>query len=517
MSQKAILQILILMSSALVGIVVMQVYFVHSTLDLNYEVFDSNVHAALNQTVARLEQTELKHSADSIGLDSKIFTDSNVEIESSYMGVDEINKYINKDSIKASKVDSLQDGNYHKLEESFLGKETQRSWKKSNSEKSATIHYERFFIYHAVLKNIPIEKRASMQQLATILKEELLQAGVNTPYVFSIYDAARDTFIHQVSQCSQTAIENYKDKSDYMYNVELFPTVNPIQAILYIDFPQKKPFVWKSAVFYIFSAFVFAGIILACLYYTVKILFVQKKLAEMKSDFLNNMTHEFKTPIATISLASDSIRNLMRMEKFERVDKFINIIKEENARMLTQVEKVLQMARIEKKELKLKLEEIDTHNLIEKAVENISLQVEKRNGIITTDLQATPATILADAMHFFNAVQNLLDNANKYSPETPQIHIATKNAPTTKGKGILISVSDKGLGISKEDAMQIFESFYRVSTGNLHNVKGFGLGLNYVKSITDAHGGTIEVQSELGKGSTFIMFMPYRPSNNYFN
>ena len=514
MSQKAILQILILMSSALLGIIVMQIYFVYSTINLNYEVFDSNVHAALNQTVGQLEQQELEQSAEDIGITAKFFKDkeSDVTLTPYFSKLDEIYSDIaTKDtSIKASTVDSIKEGKHKEMRDTFLSTQTKKVWKKGENSEKASIHFQRLWVYHGILRDISLENRASINNLPQILKEELVKAGVNTPYVFALYDLKRDSFISQRSECQQTDISLYKDTSDYLYHVDLFPTETPIAARLYIDFPNKKPFVWKGAIFYILSAFVFSGIIMACLYFTVKILFTQKKLAEMKSTFLNNMTHEFKTPIATISLASDSIRNLMRMGKYERVDKFINIIKEENTRMLTQVEKVLQMAKIEKKDLKLNIEAFHAHELIAKAVENISLQVEQRLGSITTDFAADPDIIEADAMHFFNAVQNLLDNANKYSPQTPHIHIATKNAPASKG--ILITVTDKGLGIAKEDIKQIFDSFFRVSTGNVHDVKGFGLGLNYVKSITDAHGGTVSVQSELGKGSTFTMFMPYQPS-----
>ena len=225
----------------------------------------------------------------------------------------------------------------------------------------------------------------------------------------------------------------------------------------------------------------------------------------MKNDFLNNMTHEFKTPIATISLASDMLKTLHANQKIDKMERFITIIREENIRMNNQVEKVLQMARMDKNDLKLNIQKLDAHEFVQKAVATLSLQVEKRNGKITTQLAAENTSVEADETHFLNIILNLLDNANKYSTDNPDISVKTYNDK----KGIYIAISDKGTGISKEAQKHIFESFYRVPTGNLHNIKGFGLGLSYVKGIIEAHFGTINVKSELGKGSTFIVFFPF--------
>jgi two-component system phosphate regulon sensor histidine kinase PhoR len=218
------------------------------------------------------------------------------------------------------------------------------------------------------------------------------------------------------------------------------------------------------------------------------------------------MTHEFKTPIATISLATDAIRNIIKSPNPEKAERFINIIKEENERMDSQVGKVLQMARIDKKEFNLNIEQVDVQDIVARASEKIALQVEKKNGSIKVDFQATNYIIEADETHFTNVIYNLLDNANKYSPENPDITIRVSNA----SGGIKIAVEDKGLGISKEARKYIFDKFYRVSTGDVHDIKGFGLGLSYVKVIVTAHAGHIEVKSEPGKGSTFTVFFPYQ-------
>jgi two-component system phosphate regulon sensor histidine kinase PhoR len=218
------------------------------------------------------------------------------------------------------------------------------------------------------------------------------------------------------------------------------------------------------------------------------------------------MTHEFKTPIATISLAADSIVSPMVIGSKEKIERFSNIIKQENKRMLSQVEKVLQMALIDKKEFALKISDVDMHILIEQAIENVNLQVQRRGGHIKMQLEADQHVIQGDATHLSNVIHNLLDNANKYSPEAPEIYVQTRNAQG----GLEVIVHDKGIGMTKEARKQIFEKFYRVPTGNLHDVKGFGLGLSYVKAITDAHQGQIIVESEPGKGSSFTVFLPHR-------
>jgi two-component system phosphate regulon sensor histidine kinase PhoR len=216
------------------------------------------------------------------------------------------------------------------------------------------------------------------------------------------------------------------------------------------------------------------------------------------------MTHEFKTPIATISLASDSILSPKIIADPDKIQRFVGIIKEENKRMLSQVEKVLQMALLDKHDFQLNLKNVDIHEIIQNAVSNIDLQVSQRNGNIYKELHATKPIVLADQTHLTNIIYNLLDNANKYSADHPQINISTKDVPG----GINIVVKDKGIGMSKENQKMIFEKFYRVPTGNIHNVKGFGLGLSYVKAMVLAHKGSISVESELNKGSVFTVFLP---------
>jgi len=225
----------------------------------------------------------------------------------------------------------------------------------------------------------------------------------------------------------------------------------------------------------------------------------------MKTDFINNMTHEFKTPIATISLAADSINNPVVKSNVSMIERYADIIKQENKRMLNQVEKVLQIARLDKKDFQLKITTLNINDLIKVAVSNTELRVNELGGTITTQLDATKTSIEGDENHISNVLHNLLDNAIKYSPEVLNINISSTNVK----EGIEVKITDQGIGMTKDDLKKIFEKFYRVSTGNLHDVKGFGLGLSYVKAIADAHNGSVSAQSELGKGSTFIVYFPY--------
>ena len=224
----------------------------------------------------------------------------------------------------------------------------------------------------------------------------------------------------------------------------------------------------------------------------------------MKSDFINNMTHELKTPIATISLAADALNNPGVQENKAGIQRYTRIIKEENQRMNRQVERVLQAARFDRNEIDLKKERVNLHELISRAAEHVLLQVQDRAGKLTMELNAVSHELMADRVHLTNIIYNLLDNANKYSPEAPMIKVATSNTDHQ----VRVTISDKGKGISKADQQRIFTRFYRASTGNLHDVKGFGLGLSYVKETVEAHNGSISVSSKPGKGSTFEVTLP---------
>ena len=282
-----------------------------------------------------------------------------------------------------------------------------------------------------------------------------------------------------------------------------FEGIGPYEHLI-IVVPDIKKQVWDSLRFVIAGSILFMIIILAAFYVTVKTLLNQKKLSEIKSDFINNMTHEFKTPLATISLAIDAIRTDKVQLQKEKMDYFSGIIKEENKRMNKHVETILQAALMEKQELQLNFQDLHVHSVIEKVLDNFDLQLKEKNVQIKLSLNATNDNVNADEVHFTNLISNLIDNAVKYSKENPVINIRTSSSK----KLINIAIEDNGIGMSKESVKRIFEKFYRAHTGNVHNVKGFGLGMSYVKTVIDAHKGKIKVDSTLGKGTTFMVEMP---------
>ena len=269
-----------------------------------------------------------------------------------------------------------------------------------------------------------------------------------------------------------------------------------------------RSLVFESLWLPIISAIVFTILIMTAFYLTVRTMLRQKKLSEIKNDFINNMTHEFKTPLATISLAVDALRNEKVVSDKAKMNYFSTIIKEENKRMNRQVETILKAALMDKQEVQLLLRPLHAHQLIKDVVENFTLQLEEKNGKAEVLLNAENDFIDADEVHFSNLIINLIDNAIKYSKEDqpPVIRITTQSTP----KSIVIVIEDNGIGMNRETVKRVFEKFYRAHTGNLHNVKGFGLGLSYVKTMVEAHNGEIKVDSVLGKGSTFTMEFPLK-------
>lgn len=276
------------------------------------------------------------------------------------------------------------------------------------------------------------------------------------------------------------------------------------EELLSIVVPHQQSLIWREMIWFIIGAILFTIIITTAFFITVRALLKQKKLSEIKSDFINNMTHEFKTPLATISLAVDALKNEKVSGDKEKSAYFTGIIKEENKRMNKQVETILQAALLDKNEVQLNMKRLLAHDIIVNVLNNIGLQVEEKGGKIDVDLEAENDLIMADEVHFTNLINNLLDNAVKYSKENLHIKLSTRNV----GNQLKIKIEDNGIGMNKETLHRIFEKFYRAHTGNVHNVKGFGLGLSYVKTMVDAHHGTIKAESVLGKGSSFTISLP---------
>ncbi len=278
------------------------------------------------------------------------------------------------------------------------------------------------------------------------------------------------------------------------------------EEFLVIIIPNQNTIVYKEISWFIAGTILFTLIIITAFFLTIRALIKQKKLSEIKSDFINNMTHEFKTPIATISLAVDALRNEKVIADKEKSAYFTNIIKDENIRMNKQVEIILQASLLDKNEIQLNLQKVSAQELINRAIHNIKLSLEEKNGRIEMAYKASEDWIMADEIHFVNLINNLLDNAMKYSKETD---LLIKACTENKGQDLIIKIQDNGIGMNKDTLSRIFEKFYRAHTGNIHNVKGFGLGLSYVKTMVEAHKGTISAESTLGKGTTFIITIPF--------
>jgi two-component system phosphate regulon sensor histidine kinase PhoR len=348
-------------------------------------------------------------------------------------------------------------------------------------------------------KNIVIDKN----EVLHTLKQSLLNSYIDTPFEFAIVKDGKisDGYFRQ-------SRESDFEKSPY--KVPLFSDrIFKQDVVLSVVFPQKNNFVLGKMVWILGGSMLFSLIILATFAMSLYFLIRQKKVSEMKSDFINNMTHEFKTPIATISLAADTITNAKIINDESGIRHFIGMIKKENSRMNKQVETILQIASLDKKEMDFFFKDVSIHSLIERAVETIEIQVSQKDGSIRLDLKADNHIINGDEEHLTNLFHNLLDNANKYSREIPEISVSTMNID----KGIQISVEDNGIGMTKAVQSKIFERFYRQASGNIHNVKGFGLGLSYVKAIVEAHKGNINVISELGVGSRFDVYLPFKGDN----
>jgi len=280
------------------------------------------------------------------------------------------------------------------------------------------------------------------------------------------------------------------------------------QELLIIVVPHVNNIIWRQMYWMVAGAIVFTFIIFAAFFITIRALLNQKKLSEIKSDFINNMTHEFKTPLATISLAVDALKNEKVINDKAKWQYFNNIIKDENKRMNKHVETILQAALMEKQEFRLNLIPVHIHELLPRIVDNFQLQLHEKNGKVEFLLNAANDLIHVDEVHFTNILSNLIDNAIKYSKENLLIKLRTHRTP----RYFIIQIQDNGIGMSKETVKRVFEKFYRAHTGNLHNVKGFGLGMSYVKSVADAHKGKIRAESTLGKGSTFTIEIPTNPT-----
>ena len=332
------------------------------------------------------------------------------------------------------------------------------------------------------------------------LKDTHFEFAVTSNVNFGSYEMKSENFL----TVSEDTVHNLR----FLYLLQI-PTGSNFEGLvpeetLTVVVKNVKTVVWHQLRWKFFGGIIFTLIIIAAFFTTVYAYIRQKKMSEIKNDFINNMTHEFKTPLATISLAVDALRNEKVLNDREKMNYFSGIIKDENKRMNKQVESILQAAVMDKQEIQLNQKPCHLHQLITEVVENFELQLQEKHASVDLQLLAKDDYVNVDEVHFTNVVTNLIDNAIKYSRENLLLNITTSNT----SKSFVLRIEDNGIGMNKETAKRIFEKFYRAHTGNIHNVKGFGLGLSYVKTIVDAHHGTIKVDSMVGKGTVFTIDLP---------
>jgi two-component system phosphate regulon sensor histidine kinase PhoR len=342
-----------------------------------------------------------------------------------------------------------------------------------------------------------IQDKISKDKVEKLLSGRLKERGIDVPFEYAIYEEGKKPIF-------QSESFNEYEKFKY-FRTSLFPGgVFSRTTFISVYFPGERKHLVKSMGIMGSTSVLITLFVVMLFSLALYIIFKQKRLSELKNDFVNNMTHELKTPISTISLASQMLSDRSIPDEQKNLGQISRVIQAESKQLGFQVERVLQMAIFDHGQLKLKLEEIDLHDIIETVAKNFLLQLEKRNGNLEFLPEAESALIKGDSMHLTNVISNLVENAMKYTRRTPEISIATRS----ENRSVVVSVTDNGIGISKEDQKRIFDKFYRVPTGNIHNVKGFGLGLSYVKLIVEQHGGTIRIKSEPDKGSRFDIHLP---------
>ena len=464
--KKNIIFIISIISIALIGLMVIQVYWIKNAITVEEGGFVRNVDDAVSRVVVKLEQIEMSKR-----LQRKIrFNSSNSNILKS---IDSLKNNFNNIAGGITEHDLF-------VQQSRLANDAFKNFIDNN-------------------KVVSIDEKLNRKILDSLLSIELKNKGITTQFEFGIYTPSRNSLIFQKTGRYPSELLN-KGFAFTLYPSEM--QISPSYLMMF--FPNMKRFLISKLWVLLLISIVLTLVIIFSFAFTINTIFRQKKLSEMKNDFINNMTHEFKTPISTISLACEALKDKDIIKSEDIYSTYIGMIDEENKRLGGMAEKVLQTAVLDKGRMSMKKESVNIHKVITNTIKNIKLQVERKNGLIIADLKAEQNLVYADKMHITNVINNLLDNANKYTLEDPEIIISTENVDS----GINITISDNGIGISKNDQKRIFDKLYRVSTGNVHDFKGFGLGLNYVKAIVEKHNGKISLESELKKGTEFTIFLP---------
>lgn len=488
--RRRFIQILtIFITIAFVGLILIQLYWINNSIILRAAEFNYNVSRAMDKVVDNLEQDRIWNGQ--INLDweeGQLINDIDkpIFIEDS-AGQDEIE--IVNDSLLNINDSSIQDA----LSE--LGAAQEEILRQSGLLEDVKDGVLSIDVFKDIAEQI------DPMYLDSLLFMELRQKGINAKYVFGVFtwhdhpeilEEDSEAYLDElVGNSFRTAINAGNDPEDTYY--------------LRVYFPNQKSYLLQTMwVMLSISGLLMLSIMFAFLY-TISTIFRQKKISDIKNDFINNMTHELKTPISTISLACEALNDPVMRSSEQQLKTFVGMINEENKRLGVLVENVLRSAILDRGDIQLHYENINMHEVIQSVIRNIAIQVRKKGGSIKTNFTAINPVIRGDRIHLTNLVYNLIDNAIKYSLEQPYVMIETEDTED----GIRLMFTDRGIGISKENQKKIFDKLYRVPTGDIHDVKGFGLGLSYVQAIVMKHQGTIKVDSEINKGSTFTIDLPF--------
>lgn len=504
MKKTTIWLLITTMLLTIVGLIVLQARYVRTNAEMIENQFNDNVQRSLFQTVSLVEENEaLEYLSQTLegedyvgknkllsinGQNSRLKSNIDSMAGELKMTSEQLNRPGIRLSTRHGKATIEETSRY--LQQKFL----------KNFSRSKTILDQAVFRWIETTNNKEISERVNFEELNIILEKVLVNNGVELPFTYTIVDLQGKVLY----KCHKDIHINSESSEYNEYTQRLFPFEDSRNsAYLKVTFPTKQNFILNSMNL-LLPSIALVTLILCVFIVAIIIIFRQKQLSNIKNDFVNNMTHEFKTPISTISLASQMLMDPAVGKTPDTLKYISNVIRDETKRLSFQVEKVLQMAIFEKDKSMLKLNEIRINSLIKDIIGNFSLKVTSKGGKITSNLKATYDVALIDEVHFTNVIFNLMDNAQKYCDKPLLLTIETWN----EKDNLFISIEDNGIGISKEDLKRIFEKFYRVSTGNLHNVKGFGLGLAYVKKIIQEHRGAIKVESEINIGTKFIITIP---------
>ena len=521
MGKRIFVLLVVLMSLSLIGIISVQAYYIKNSIDNEKERFVFSIKKALSYVANTLEKEELDtyferwqnldldKKADSVAV-SRLFVyqqDKNRNETVTYsQGILEENYKLSSSMLDAGfEADSINfkrltsESKFEIYSNSDLDKDLNQNPIRTIINSGPLIEQQLELLnkeFRQMLKRNPIHKRVSEDIIKDLLSKKLKENNVDIDYEFAIYSNDLATKV-------QSDNFDYKPKSTFSTPI-FYDENNQTPYKLLVYFPEDGKLILSSVIGMMTLSIVFTLIIIIAYSSSLYQLIKQRKISEIKTDFINNMTHEFKTPIATINLALDSIKNPKVIGDSDKVKRYLNMIKEENKRMHAQVENVLRISKLEKNELNISKDRVDLHDLVEDALTHVELIVEDRKGYIKTFLNAHTSSVLANETHFTNVIVNMLDNAIKYSPNAPEIEVYTENV----GNNILLKIKDHGSGMSKAALKRVFEKFYREHTGNIHNVKGHGLGLAYVKRIVNDHQGYVSAESEKDHGSTFTIKLP---------